>query len=154
MDKKEVVHIILLAVALFSIAYIFFANAITDVYVTVEDGEPVAIKVTEMYSDTQVLFLILLTAIATYSFIYLYRDLSRLDDRSKKQKLASRILEGDELKLYNVILKKKECLQKDLVYESGYPKAKVTRLLEKLERKDLVARKPYGNTNKIRVKHG
>jgi hypothetical protein len=153
MEKKEIVHIIILAVALFSIAYIFFANAITDVYVTVEDGEPVAIKVTEMYSDTQVVFLMILTAIATYSFIYLYRDLSKLEDKSKKQKLAGKILEGDELKLYNTILKKKEIFQKDLVYESGYPKAKVTRLLEKLDRKDLVDRKPYGNTNKIRVKH-
>lgn len=153
MDKKEVVHIILLTVALFSIAYIFFANAITDVYVTIENGEPVAIQITEMYSVFQVLCLMLMTAVGTYSFVYLYRDLSRLDDRSKKQKLASKILEGDELRLYNLILKKKECLQKELVYESGYPKAKVTRLLEKLDRKDLVDRKPYGNTNKIRVKH-
>jgi uncharacterized membrane protein len=148
MDKKEVVHIILLAVAMFSIAYIFFANAITDVYVTVEDGEPVAIQVTQM-----VLFLILMTAVGTHSFVYLYRDLSKLDDRSKKQKLAAKILEGDESRLYNIILKKKECLQKDLVYESGYPKAKVTRLLEKLDRKGLVDRRPYGNTNKIFVKY-
>lgn len=153
MDKKEIVHIILLAVALFSIAYIFFANAITDVYVTIEGGEPVAIQVTEMYSVIQVIFLMLMTVIATYSFIYIYRDLSKLEDRSRKQKLASKILEGDELKLYNIILKKRECLQKDLVYESGYPKAKVTRLLEKLDRKNLVKRKPYGNTNKIYPKY-
>ncbi|MEE9323885.1 MAG: helix-turn-helix domain-containing protein [Candidatus Aenigmarchaeota archaeon] len=153
MDKKETVHIILLAVALFSIAYIFFANAITDVYVTIEDGEPVAIQVTEMYSVMQVLFLMLMAAIGTHSFVYLYRDLSKLDDRSKKQKLAAKILEGDELRLYNIILKKRECLQKDLVHESGYPKAKVTRLLEKLDRKGLVKRKPYGNTNKIYAKY-
>ena len=151
-DKKEIVHIILLAAALFSIAYVFFSNAITDVYVTVEDGEPVAIQVTEMYSVMQVLFLMLMTAIGTYSFVYLYRDLSRLEDRSRKQKLAVRVLEGDERKLYNLVLNKKECLQKDLVYESGYPKAKVTRLLEKLDRKGLITRKPYGNTNKICVK--
>jgi hypothetical protein len=153
MNKKEIVYIILLAVALFSIAYIFFANAITDVYVTVEDGEPVAIQVTEMYSVMQVLFLMMMTVIGTYSFIYLYRDLSKLDDMSKKQKLAAKILEGDELRLYNIILKKGEYLQKDLVYESKYPKAKVTRLLEKLDRKGLVNRKPYGNTNKISAKH-
>ena len=74
MDKKEVVHIILLTVALFSIAYIFFSNAITDVYVTIEDGEPVAIKITEMYSVFQVLCLMLITAVGTYSFVYLCRD--------------------------------------------------------------------------------
>jgi uncharacterized membrane protein len=152
MDKKEAVHIILLAVALFSIAYVFFSNAITDVYVTIEDGEPVAIQVTEMYSVMQVLFLMLASAVATYSFVYLYRDLSKLEDRSKKQKLAAKILEGDELRMYNIILKKKEWLQKDLVYESRFPKAKVTRILEKLDRKGLIDRKPYGNTNKIYVK--
>lgn len=152
MEKKEIVHIILLAFALFSIAYIFFSNAITDVYVTVENGEPVAIQVTEMYSVMQVLFLMLMTFIATYSFVYLYRDLSKLEDRSKKQRLAANILEGDELKMYNIIMKKKEWLQKDIVYESGFPKAKVTRLLDKLDRKGLISRKPYGNTNKISVK--
>ncbi|MBN2330981.1 MAG: hypothetical protein JXC85_04130 [Candidatus Aenigmarchaeota archaeon] len=153
MDKKEVVHIILLAVALFSIAYIFFANAITDIYVTVEDGDPVAIQITQMYSVFQVVCIMLMTAVGTYSFVYIYRDLSRLEDRSKKQKLAAKILEGDERRLYDLILKRKECLQKELVYESGFPKAKVTRLLEKLDRKDLVERRPHGNTNKIRVKH-
>lgn len=153
MEKKEIVHIIMLTVVLFSMAYIFFSNAITDVYVTIEGGEPVAIQVTEMYSSTQVLFLMILTAVGTYSFVYIYRDLSKLEDRSKKQKLAAKILEGDERRLYNFILKHKECLQKDLVYESGYPKAKVTRLLEKLDRKGLVDRKPYGNTNKIFAKY-
>jgi uncharacterized membrane protein len=152
MNKKEIVHIILLAVALFSIAYIFFSNAITDVYVTFENGEAVTIQVTEMYSVMQVLLLMLMTFIATYSFVYLYRDLSKLDSRSKKQKLAVKILEGDELRMYNQILKKKEWLQKDLVYESGFPKAKVTRILEKLDRKGLISRKPYGNTNKVYVK--
>ncbi len=153
MEKKEVVHIILLTVVLFSTAYIFFSNAITDVYVTIEGGEPVAVQVTEMYSPMQVLLLMLLTAIGTYSFVYIYRDLSKLEDRSKKQKLATKLLEGDELRLYNFILKHKECLQKDLVYESGYAKAKVTRLLEKLDRKGLVDRRPYGNTNKVFVKY-
>ena len=152
MDKRESLHLILLAVSLFSIAYIFFANAITDVYVTIENGEPVLVQVTEMYSVVQVLFLMLMTAIGTYSFVYLYRGLNKIANHSKKQKLAAKILEGDELRLYHLILKKRECLQKDLVYESKYPKAKVTRLLEKLNRKGLVDRKPYGNTNKIYVK--
>ena len=153
MEKKEIIHTILLAVALFSIAYIFFTNAITEVYVTIEEGEPVAIKVTEMYSTMQVVFLMLMTAIGTYSFVYIYRDLSKLEDRSKKQKLAVKILEGDEQRLYNIILKNKEILQKELVYESRFPKAKVTRILDKFDKKDLIVKKPFGNTNKICVKH-
>ena len=152
MNKKEIVHIILLAAALFSIAYIFFSNAITEVYVTVEDGEPITIQVTEMYSSLQVIFLMLMSIIGTYSFVYLYRDLSKLDNQSKKQKLAGKMLEGDERKLYNIVLEKGEIKQKELVYESRFPKAKVTRMLAKLERKGLVSKNPYGNTNKIRVK--
>ena len=145
-------HLILLFVSLVSIAYVFFSNAITEIDVTVEDGQAVAIQVTEMYSVIQVIFLMVLVAVATYSFTYVYRDLSKLEGKSKKQKLAVQVLEGDERRLYNLILSKKSALQKELVYESRFPKAKVTRLLEKLDRKGLISRKPYGNTNKISVK--
>ena len=48
MEKKELVHIVILAVSLFSIAYIFFSNAITDVYVTLENGEATVIRVNQL----------------------------------------------------------------------------------------------------------
>lgn len=66
-----------------------------------------------------------------------------------KRKIASDLLEGDEKKVYLIVYEKKEILQSELVLESGLSKVKVSRLLQKLENKSLLIRKPYGNTNKV-----
>ena len=61
-----------------------------------------------------------------------------------------RLLEGDERRLYQRILDSGgEILQKDLVLESDFNKAKVTRLLDKLEEKRLISRVRHGMTNRI-----
>lgn len=68
------------------------------------------------------------------------------------QKLAIRLLNGDERKMFRRIVDGGgEVLQRDLVAEGTFSKAKVTRLLDKLERKDLVVRSRYGSTNKVRI---
>ncbi|MDQ1273722.1 MAG: hypothetical protein QG591_2352 [Planctomycetota bacterium] len=66
-----------------------------------------------------------------------------------KRKIASDLLEGDEKKIYLIVYEKKQILQSELVLESGLSKVKVSRLLQKLENKSLLIRKPYGNTNKV-----
>lgn len=68
-----------------------------------------------------------------------------------KRKIASDLLEGDEKKLYLIVYEKKQILQSELVLESGLSKVKVSRLLQKLENKSLLVRKPYGNTNKVTI---
>ena len=66
---------------------------------------------------------------------------------------ALRIIEGDERRLYQQILDSGgEILQKDLVLESYFNKAKVTRLLDKLEEKRLISRVRHGMTNRIILK--
>jgi hypothetical protein len=68
------------------------------------------------------------------------------------QRLAIKLLSGDERKMFRRIVEGGgEVLQKDLVAEGKFSKAKVTRLLDKLERKDLIVRSRYGSTNKIRI---
>lgn len=66
-----------------------------------------------------------------------------------KKKIAADILQGEEKEIYLIVCEKKEILQSELVLESGLSKVKVSRLLQKLERKSLLVRKPYGNTNKV-----
>lgn len=68
------------------------------------------------------------------------------------QKLAIRLLSGDERKMFRRIVDEGgEVLQKDLVAVGIFSKAKVTRLLDKLERKGLIVRERYGATNRIRI---
>lgn len=67
-------------------------------------------------------------------------------------KLAIRLLSGDERKMFRRIVDEGgEVLQKDLVAVGIFSKAKVTRLLDKLERKGLIIRERYGATNRIRI---
>ncbi|MDW7732129.1 MAG: hypothetical protein SCH66_06835 [Methanolobus sp.] len=72
-----------------------------------------------------------------------------LSKTEHKKKIAADILQGDEKNLYLIVCEKKEMLQSELVLESGLSKVKVSRLLQKLEHKSLLVRKPYGNTNKV-----
>lgn len=152
MNKKDSIYTVILCLSLFSISYIFFSNSMTRINVVVEDSEPVYVEIPAMFSLQQVIFLMILTAMGVFSFVYLYMDLSILNETTNNQSIAKKVLEGDEKKLYEIILNRKEVLQKDLVNESAFSKAKVTRLLEKLDRKGLISRRPFGHTNKISVK--
>ena len=63
-----------------------------------------------------------------------------------------RTLEEDERRLYLQIRESGgTALQRDLVASGAFSKAKVTRLLDKLERKGLVVRERYGATNRVRL---
>ena len=150
--RRQIVYMIFLFISLFSISFIFFSNAITQIDIYVEDGTTEIVEIPAVFSITQVIFLIILTSIAAGCFVLLFVDFTKLDKKKKKQRIVSTILDGDEKILYNIIKEKNEILQKDLVYESGFSKAKVTRVLVKLDNKKLIVRKPWGNTNKILIK--
>ncbi len=63
-----------------------------------------------------------------------------------------RLLEEDERQLYTLIREKGgEMLQSEIVATGSFSKAKVTRLLDKLENKDIVVRERHGMTNKVRL---
>ncbi len=150
--RKQIIYTIFLFISLFSISFIFFSNTITKIDVTVNGGTPEYIEIPAMFSIIQVIFLIILTFISTTCFLLLYVDFKKSDKKNTKRKIVSNVLEGDDKRLYEIILEKNEILQKDLVYESGFSKAKVTRILGKLDNKKLIIRKPWGNTNKILIK--
>lgn len=150
--RRQIVYMIFLFISLFSISFIFFSNSITQIDISINGGEPDYVEIPTMFSITQVIFLIILTSIAAGCFVLLFVDFTKLDKKKKKQRIVSTILDGDEKILYNIIKEKNEILQKDLVYESGFSKAKVTRVLVKLDNKKLIVRKPWGNTNKILIK--
>ena len=63
---------------------------------------------------------------------------------------ALRLLDGDKRKLFNEIVEAGgEILQSELHTQTGFSKAKITRILDYLELKGLTVRKSYGMTNKI-----
>jgi uncharacterized membrane protein len=63
---------------------------------------------------------------------------------------ALRLLDGDKRRIFEEIVEAKgEILQSELHTKTGFSKAKITRILDYLEVKDLIVRKSYGMTNKI-----
>ncbi len=68
------------------------------------------------------------------------------------ERWALRLLEGDERRLFREIVDKGGvAYQKDLGVRSDFSRAKVTRLLDKLEDKGLVVKERAGMTNRVRV---
>jgi uncharacterized membrane protein len=60
------------------------------------------------------------------------------------------LLDGDKKQVFNEIVESNgELLQSDLHAQTGFSKAKITRILDYLELKGLIIRKSYGMTNKI-----
>lgn len=59
------------------------------------------------------------------------------------------LLDEDERILYKLVASDDDIYQKDLPELTGFSKAKVSRLLDKLERKDLVQRLSHGMTNRV-----
>jgi hypothetical protein len=149
--RKQIVYMIFLFISLFSIAFIFFSNAITKIDVSIDGGTKEYVEIAAMYSITQVIFLMVLVFVATTCLLLVYIDFNKSDKTIKKRKNIGNLLEGEAKVLYEIIAEKGEILQKDLVFESGFSKVKVTRILRKLSDKQLIIMKPWGNTNKVLV---
>jgi uncharacterized membrane protein len=72
-------------------------------------------------------------------------------DKMQLEKVL-KILPEDEAKIFKVLIAKKSVSQTELKYLSGLSKLKVSRIIIKLEQRNIVEKKPYGNTNLIVLK--
>jgi len=71
----------------------------------------------------------------------------------ESKKLMPRNLDSEEKKIISIVEKYDGSMfQSQIVEESAYPKAKVTRILDRLEGKNLVERKRRGMTNIVILK--
>ena len=69
-----------------------------------------------------------------------------------KLKSISDSLEGDDRKIFGMVIDSGAIFQSELVEKSGVTKVKVTRILDKLEAKGLIERKRRGMTNIVMLK--
>lgn len=73
-------------------------------------------------------------------------------ERKDDEERMLQMLDADELRLYEMIRAAGgELLQMHVVSSKIFSKAKVTRLLDKLEKRGLVVRERHGMTNRIRI---
>jgi hypothetical protein len=62
-----------------------------------------------------------------------------------------KVLPEDERAIIEILVKEKRMEQNLLVAESGLSKVKVSRTLSKLEQRNIIEKKPFGNTNLIKL---
>ena len=135
----------------------------TPIQIFIEGEEPIPVGQILSFTYVDVAIIAISTFLAGISGFYLlFSDFIGIpkvlptvegaDTSELNGKFALRLLDGDEKRVFGEILESGgEILQKDLPIQLNFPKAKITRILDRLEKKGLVIRKRYGMTNKIIV---
>ena len=73
--------------------------------------------------------------------------------RKEKKDVVSGVLSGDENRIMSMIESNVEITQKQVVKDTGFSKAKVSKIIRRLEEKGIVEKIPYMATNKLKIKN-
>ena len=123
------------------------------------------VSVTSLYIQTKIssgdtcgcaipipLFIPFIASIGLFIGTLIYYIFSpRLDKPKIDSSLFLNFLDGDEKKVFEIVLNKKSVTQASLVRETKLSKVKVFRVLRKLKRKGLINKEPSGKTNLIEL---
>jgi uncharacterized membrane protein len=156
---KTVIMAVLFAVS----AFMFVGKLLmpTPIQIVIPGEEPIVVGQIFRYTQFDVAIISISAIILAASSFYLLfigstepRVVSLAAEKPDTSELevafALRLLDGDKRKLFSEIVEAGgEILQSDLYAQTGFSKAKITRILDYLELKGLIARKSYGMTNKI-----
>ncbi len=86
------------------------------------------------------------------SLLQLFFDNEGKKQEAKPEKLL-KMFKGEEKLILELLLKNEGImLQSELVKETGFSRVKITRILDKLESKDIIERKRRGMTNAVVLK--
>jgi len=132
------------------------------------DGKAVPIESASLFSINEVLFFIITAWLGGMSFLYIIlnsKEIPELKDeeipeskreipviQDSKSALAAALLEGDEKALFQNVLDNDGILQRELIIKTGFSEPKVSRLLDKAERRGLIIRQRNGMGNRVFLK--
>lgn len=78
--------------------------------------------------------------------------IKKVKEKTPKKKIDTTELRPEEKQILKLIQKNKAIFQADLIEKTGFTKARITRIIDKLEGKDFVERKRRGLTNIVVMK--
>ena len=156
--QKIVIMAILFAVSAFTLAGKLLMP--TPIQIVIQGEEPIIVGQIFRYTQFDVAIISVFTVMLAMSSFYLlfvkssetysYVKDYQIDKSEEELAFALRLLDGDKRRVFSEIIESGgEILQSDLHTQTGYPKAKITRILDYLENKELIIRKSHGMTNKI-----
>jgi uncharacterized membrane protein len=160
---KTVIMAVLFAVS----AFTFVGKLLmpTPVQIVIPGEEPIVVGQIFRYTQFDVAIISISTIVLAVSSFYLLFSNSEnnqipstivVEKNSKPEELdvnfVLRLLDGDKHRVFSEIVEANgEILQSDLHTQTGFSKAKITRVLDYLELKGLIIRKSFGMTNKILI---
>jgi len=144
------------------------------VQLILEDGKAVPIEGASYFSFYEVLFLIITAWLGGMSFVYIIlssreeeilrekvtpdlsiketKDTTEIPESKSAALIAVDLLEGDEKILFQNILDNDGILQRELIQKTSFSEPKVSRLLDRLERRALIIRQRDGMGNRVLLK--
>ncbi len=138
------------------------------VQLILENGQAVPIEGVSYFSLNEVLFLIITAWFGGMSFLYIFllsneseapalkentvAETKTVAENKSAAMLAANLLDGDEKILLQRIVDNNEILQRELILKTGFSEPKVSRLLDKLERRGLIIRQRNGMGNRVLMK--
>lgn len=132
------------------------------VQLILENGKAVPVEGAPYFSLNEVLLFILAAWLGGMSFNYIIlnsKDKETLRSEQietampeNKSTLAADILDGDEKILFQKIVGNDGILQRELILNTDFSEPKVSRLLDRLERRGLIIRKRDGMGNRVMLK--
>lgn len=151
--------LIVLSIVLFVIMY-NFSNTMLEIIDSGQIGVcesfeacPHVMILNQAYVGYFLSFVILIIGI--FLVIYGGKKGAELEPAGKKDKWEDvvKTLKGDEKEIYEkIIISEGVIFQSDLVEQSGFPKAKISRILDKMEARGLLERKRRGMANAVVLK--
>jgi uncharacterized membrane protein len=152
---------------LFAVSAFMFVGKLlmpTPIQIVIPGEEPIVVGQISRYTQFDVAIISVSAIIlAVSSFYLLFANsgdnllVSPIAEKRGSPELdvmfALRLLDGDKKKIFNEVVEADgEILQSDLHVQTGFSRAKITRILDYLELKGLIVRKSYGMTNKVVIK--
>ncbi|MBI5803261.1 MarR family transcriptional regulator [Candidatus Pacearchaeota archaeon] len=161
MENKNVGYLILGISALIIFIIFLFSNAMKEIIsqacplVELEHGIGVCPAYGTINQQTYLSFGIVGLLIIVGLFLVFSKPNEKIiikEEGMKKIKIDISDLKSEEKQVFEIIQKNKAIFQADLIEKTGLGKAKITRIIDRLEGKGLVERKRRGMTNVVVLK--
>ncbi|OIO81436.1 hypothetical protein AUJ84_01185 [Candidatus Pacearchaeota archaeon CG1_02_32_132] len=159
MENKNVGYILLGISALIIIIIFLFNSAMTKiVYTTCSAEHGPSCPMYESIDQQTYLSLAIVGLVILIALILIFSKpqeriiIKKVKERQKKTVYDLSGLKAEEKKVFSTIQENKTIFQADLIEKTGFGKAKITRILDRLEGHKLIERKRRGMTNVVVLK--
>ncbi|MBI4116236.1 MarR family transcriptional regulator [Candidatus Pacearchaeota archaeon] len=156
MENKHVGYLLLGISALIVIIIFLFNSALKEIVVSTCSMEKFLCPMSKTINQQTYLALGIVGLLIIVGLVLIFAKPSEKiifkKIREQKKKIDTSELRSEEKKILSLVQENKAIFQSDIIEKTGFGKAKVTRIIDRLEGKGFVERKRRGMTNVVVMK--